>query len=151
MTVTTVTFHIKSCKSLYKSKKLLVMSFMCVWYNQMFLFDCVTLLVEFYRLILWEYFTHALSLHFLHQLQDHHPVHWQSVWTIPPWWKWAEQKAHSGQQGALLLLFHFAIWTRVKKTKTKNKGTFMQLNLSVTTCISLSIDVFRFRFITQYH
>lgn len=51
------------------------------------------------------------------QLQDHHPVHWQSVWAIPPRWEWAKPKAHSGQQGALLFLLHISIWTWVNKHK----------------------------------
>lgn len=49
------------------------------------------------------------------QLQDHHPVHRQSVWAIPPRWEWAKPKTHSGQQGALLLLLHISIWTWVNK------------------------------------
>lgn len=47
------------------------------------------------------------------QFQDHHSVHWQSVWAISSWWKWVEPKAHRGQQGALLLLLYISIWTWV--------------------------------------
>lgn len=49
------------------------------------------------------------------QLQDHHPVHRQSVWTLPPRWERTEPKTHSGQQGPLLLLLHISVWTWVNR------------------------------------
>lgn len=61
----------------------------------------------------WVFLAHMKMKMFSVQFQNHHPIHWQSVWAISSRWKWVEPKAHRGQQGALLLLLYISIWTWV--------------------------------------
>lgn len=75
---------------------------------------CYTTKVDKIVTVIIEFFLPYMKMKmFSVQFQNHHPIHWQSVWAISSWWKWVEPKAHRGQQGALLLLLYISIWTWV--------------------------------------